>query len=99
MNVLNIIKSPVITEKSMVDAENGKFTFTVSLLAGKKEIRNAIEKQFNVKVIGISTITVKGKMKRVGKRRTEKKLTPIKKAIVALEKGQKIDLFDLGEKK
>ncbi len=99
MNILDILQSPVITEKSMADAEKGKFTFIVALAAGKKEIRQAIEEQFKVKVVGISTVIVKGKIKRVGKRRTEKKLSPMKKAMVTLEKGQKIDAFDLGEKK
>lgn len=99
MNILDVLQSPIITEKSMADAEKGKFTFAVALSADKKVIRQAIEEQFKVKVVGISTVIVKGKIKRVGKRRTEKKLGPVKKAVVTLEKGQKIELFDLSEKK
>lgn len=99
MNILNVIQSPVITEKSMADAEKGKFTFVVTLSADKKTIREAIEKQFGVKVVSIATAIVKGKVKRVGKRRTEKTLSPMKKAMVTLVAGQKIDVFDLGDKK
>ncbi|HEX7042915.1 MAG TPA: 50S ribosomal protein L23 [Patescibacteria group bacterium] len=99
MNVLNILVSPVITEKSMADAENSKFTFIVSMDSDKPTIQKAVEAQFGVKVLDVATSIVKGKIKRVGKKRTEKKLNSIKKAIVTLEKGQKIDLFDLGDKK
>ncbi len=99
MNVLTVLQRPLITEKSYADAQNGKFTFVVALSADKKAIKQAVEEQFKVKVLDVATVIVKGKIKRVGKRRTEKKLTPVKKAVVLLEKGQKIDLFDLGEKK
>ncbi|HXS15329.1 MAG TPA: 50S ribosomal protein L23 [Candidatus Saccharimonadales bacterium] len=99
MNTTNTIVSPVITERSMNDAQNSKFTFIVALNADKNEIKRAIEDAFKVHVIGVSTVIIKGKTMRVGKKRTEKTITPVKKAIVALTKGEKIDLFDLGEKK
>ena len=99
MNILHIIQSPVISEKSMADAEKGRFTFIVALSADKNDIKKAIEEQFSVKVLDVATVIVKGKVKRVGKRRTEKKLSPVKKAIVTLAAGQKIEAFDLGEKK
>lgn len=97
MNTTVVIK-PVITEKSLTDAKNGKFTFIVAKNSTKTDIKKAVADQFKVKVIAIATVMVKGKTKRVGKRRAEKVLSPIKKAIVELEKGQKIDLFDVGNK-
>lgn len=99
MNVLDVIQSPLITEKSYADAQNGKYTFLVAMDADKPAIKKAVEEQFNVKVLDIATAIVKGKIKRVGKRRTEKKITPVKKAVVKVAEGQKIDVFDLGEKK
>ena len=53
---LEIIKAPVITEKSMAEKENGKYTFKVDPRANKIEIKNAIEKIFNVKVTSIRTL-------------------------------------------
>jgi large subunit ribosomal protein L23 len=96
---MNVIISPVITEKSMIDAGNGKFTFAVGRFVNKDEIKKAIEKKFSVHVVGISTSVIKGKSIRSGARRTEKKLTPSKKAIVTLKKGEKIGMFELGDKK
>lgn len=87
---------PVITEQSMAAAQTGKFTFIVDRAANKDAIRAAVEEAFKVKVVGISTITIKGKTKRTGVRRIEVAITPIKKAVVQLASGQKIDLFTLG---
>lgn len=96
---MDIIISPVITEKSMAQAALGKYTFKVDIKANKNAIKHAIEKNFNVSVTGVSTITIKGRSARVGQRRIEKKLSPFKKAIVALRPGEKIGLFELGEEK
>ncbi len=93
---MNVIISPLITEKSMKDAGEGKFSFRVYKPANKNEIKKAIEKNFNVNVIGISTNILKGKKIRVGSRRTEVKVSDWKKAIVTVKKGQKIGLFELG---
>ena len=62
---LEIIKAPVITEKSRMEQENGKYVFLVSPKATKTEIKEAIEKIFKVKVEEISTLNVKPKKKRV----------------------------------
>ena len=94
MDSSDILKRPIITEKSMKEASLGRFTFEVNLRARKPEIRMAIEEKFNVNVRGIETIIVKGRKKRVGKRRILAKLSPWKKAIVKLTSGQKIDLFE-----
>ena len=95
----NILVRPVITEKSMADAKNGRFAFIVALSAGKDEVKKAVETAYNVHVVDIATAIVKGKVKRVGKKRTEKKLGSYKKAMVVVRTGEKIDEFELGEKK
>ena len=87
---LDIIKAPVITEKSQIEKENGKYTFKVDPKANKTEIKLAIEKIFNVKVVDIKTINEKPKKKRVG--RYTGLTNRSKKAIVTLAEGQTIDL-------
>ena len=61
-----IIVRPVITEKSNDEMQSGKYTFEVNKKATKVEIAKAVEKLFNVKVLKVNTMTVKGKQKRVG---------------------------------
>jgi len=95
----NVLIRPVFTEKSMKDGDNGRFTFVVSLASSKDDIKKAVEAKYKVSVVDIATTIVKGKVKRVGKKRTEKKLGIYKKAIVVVAKGQKIDEFEIGEKK
>lgn len=95
----NILVRPVITEKSITDAKNGRFTFVVALSASKDDVKKAVEERYKVHVVDIATAIVKGKVKRVGKKRTEKKLGNYKKAIVLVKAGEKIDEFELGEKK
>ena len=80
---LDIIKAPVITEKTQSFGEIGKYTFLVDPKANKTEIKSAIEKLFNVKVVKISTLNVKPKKKRVG--RYSGMTNRAKKAIVTLE--------------
>ena len=87
---LEIIKAPVITEKSQAAKEEGKYTFKVDPKANKTEIKMAIEKLFNVKVEEISTINVVPKKRRVG--RYSGMSNRCKKAIVKLAEGQTIDL-------
>lgn len=87
---LEIIKAPVITEKSAAIAQEGKYAFKVDPKANKTEIKQAIEKLFNVKVVEISTINEKTKKKRVG--RYSGLSNRSKKAIVKLAEGQTIDI-------
>lgn len=96
---MNSIIRPVITEKSMGQANDSTFSFIVSRHAGKELIKKHVEKEFNVHVTGVSTSTIKGKVKRVGQRRMEKNVSPVKKAIVTLQKGEKISLFSLTDEK
>ena len=87
---LEIIKAPLITEKSRMEQENGKYTFLVSEKATKTEIKEAIEKIFKVKVVEISTLNIKPKKKRVG--RYTGLSNRSKKAIVKLADGNAIEL-------
>lgn len=87
---LEIIKAPVITEKSRAAAEEGKYTFKVDPRANKTEIKAAIEKIFKVKVVSIQTINEKVKKRRVG--RYTGLTNRSKKAIIKLAEGQTIDL-------
>ena len=86
----DIIYAPIITEKSARMAEENKYAFKVSPKANKTEIKQAIEKIFNVKVVEISTINEKPKKKRVG--RYSGLSNRSKKAIVKLAEGQTIDI-------
>ena len=90
-NPADVIVKPVISEKSMDLSAQNKYVFFVNKDANKIEIRHAIEKQFNVKVGKVNTMTVKGKLKRQGK--TQGYRPDRKKAIVTLTEGT-IELFE-----
>ncbi len=96
---MSIINKAIITEKSMRDAALGVFSFEVDTKASKYDIKRQIEKSFGVNVTNVATVTQKGKTQRSGTRRIERTLTPLKKAYVSLQKGQKIGLFELGDTK
>jgi large subunit ribosomal protein L23 len=88
-----IIKRPLITEKTSIQKElNNQLTFEVDRRANRIEIKQAIEKVFNVRVSDVKTMQVTGKIKQrgriIGKRRDWKK------AIVKLMPGERIDFFD-----
>ena len=78
-----IILAPVVTEKSNDELQAGKYTFKVNKKATKIEIKYAVEKLFEVKVLKVNTMTVKGKEKRVG--RYTGKTSDWKKAIVTID--------------
>ena len=78
----DIIIRPIITEKSSVAMSEGKYTFEVNKKATKIDIRNAVEKLFEVKVLDVTTMNVKGKPKRQGVH--QGKTSDWKKAIVTI---------------
>ena len=78
-----IIIKPIITEKSNMEMVEGKYTFKVAKKATKVEIKNAVEKIFEVKVLKVNTMTVKGKEKRVGVH--QGRTSDWKKAIVTID--------------
>ena len=79
----DVIIKPIITEKSNDEMQFGKYTFKVNKKATKVDIRRACEKLFNVKVLNVNTMVVKGKTKRVG--RNIGKTSDWKKAIVTID--------------
>ena len=86
-----LIISPVITEKGTVLQEaNNQYLFRVDVQANKIQIAAAIAKIFKVEVIGVRTLTVHGKIRRIG--RTQGRRPSWKKAIVTLKDGDTIDL-------
>lgn len=86
----DIIRSPVITEKSTMVSENNQVVFNVASTATKPEIKSAVEALFSVKVKAVNTLNRKGKVKRfrgiIGKK------SDVKKAIVTLQEGSTIDV-------
>ena len=89
----DIIIAPVITEKSMAGIADKKYTFKVAKDANKLEIADAVEKLFKVTVAKVNTVSMRGKLRRMG--RYEGKTPSWKKAIVTLKKDSKtIEFFD-----
>ena len=89
----DIIIAPVITEKSMAGIADKKYTFKVAKNANKLEIADAVEELFKVKVAKVNTVSMRGKVRRMG--RYEGKTASWKKAIVTLKKDSKtIEFFD-----
>ncbi|WP_420397042.1 50S ribosomal protein L23 [Nioella sp.] len=86
----DVIRKPVITEKSTMASENGAVVFEVAIDANKPQIKEAVETLFGVKVKAVNTTITKGKTKRfrgqLGKRKD------VKKAYVTLEEGNTIDV-------
>ena len=86
-----VLLRPVITERSMSQTNQGRYTFAVAPEATKHEIATAVADAFKVDVVAVNTIPVRGKQRRLGRRigRT----TDWKKAIVTVAKGQKIEKY------
>lgn len=92
-SLYEIIKKPLITEKAvMAKEEFGRYSFEVAQSATKDAIRKAVEALFKVKVVGVRTMVVRGKIRRVS--RYFGRRPNWKKAIVTLAKGQKIEIFE-----
>lgn len=93
MNPYDVLQRPLLSEKSNRGRENeNKYTFLVAPKATKKDVKSAVEKVFNVNVLGVTTLISRGKVKRRGN--NVAKLSNTKKAVVTLKEGQKIGLFE-----
>jgi len=91
MNAHDILRRPVITEKSTMLGNAGQYVFEVARTANKIEIRRAVEEVFKVNVRAVNIIHIRGKMRRLGKGTG---LTDSwKKAVVTLREGQRIELL------
>lgn len=91
-NVYDIIKKPCLTEKAMSFQDDNKVVVEVDTRANKIEIKNAMEKLFNIKVKNVHTINQVGKKRRVG--RYLGKTGDWKKAVITLAEGQKLDFLE-----
>lgn len=91
MDARDVIIRPLITEKSTMMIEEGKYTFVVAKQAAKDEIKAAVESIFNVKVLSVNTVNCIGKTRRMG--RNVGKRPDYKKAIVRLAAGETIEFF------
>lgn len=83
-----ILERPLITEKSVRLSQQGRYSFRCKTSANKIEIRRAVEQAYGVKVANVNTLTVKGKIKRVGRARPGK-AADWKKAVVTLAPGDR----------
>ena len=92
MNLYEVLRRPLITEKSTVLQMENKYAFEVAGEASKPQIKQAVEKAFKVKVTGVNVMMVPGKRRRLGRRMVSR--PPWKKAIVTLKAGDKIELFE-----
>ena len=92
MNIHQILVKPTITEKSTLLQESGKYTFQVAPRANKVQVKEAVEKSFDVTVIDVNITKIHGKRKRYGPRIA--KQPDIKKAVVTLAEGDRINLIE-----
>ena len=92
MNPYQVIIRPIITEKSTLLAEQGKYVFEVDPRANKVMVKEAVERIFNVKVVDVNISKLPGKTKRYGPRPAKTKA--VKKAIVTLRPGDRIQLIE-----
>jgi len=92
-DLTRVIVRPVVTEKTTDMGEYDKYVFEVASDANKNEVKQAVERFFGVKVLDVHTLNMKGKPKRLGRHMGRRK--DWKKAIVTLQSGDKIDLFDV----
>lgn len=93
MHVYQVLKRPIVTEKTGIqgDQEN-RYSFEVDTRANKLQVKEAVEKAFNVQVVAVNIMNVRGKPRRLGRQRGR---TPDwKKAVVTLAPGQRIQLFE-----
>jgi large subunit ribosomal protein L23 len=86
----DVIRAPLVTEKSTMVSESNQVMFKVAMSATKPDIKEAVERLFNVKVLAVNTLIRKGKIKKF--RGVKGQQSDFKKAIVTLEEGQTIDI-------
>ncbi|MEC9281271.1 MAG: 50S ribosomal protein L23 [Bdellovibrionota bacterium] len=88
----SVVKKPLVTEKNTIHSAAGVYAFEVDRKATKTDIKDAIEKSFDVKVDSVKTMVCRGKVKRVG--RNFSKVRYWKKALVKLQAGESIAIFE-----
>ena len=92
-NLREVIRRPLITERAtQLQEADGKYSFEVDRRANKIDVKRAVESMFDVQVVKVNTISVHGKVKRLG--RFMGRRSDWKKAVVTLVNGQSIDFFE-----
>lgn len=90
----NVLVKPLMTEKSSKETEaTNRYSFIVNVKANKNQIKQAVEKFFDVKVLNVRTSVIPGKPKRSGMKGGMKKTPSSKKAWIQIQDGQKIEFF------
>ena len=92
MHLYEILRRPLITEKSTALQIDNKYAFEVDRAANKPQIKQAVEKAFKVEVTAVNIVTIPGKSRRMGRRLLPAR--PWKKAIVTLKPGDTIQFFE-----
>lgn len=92
-NPYEVIRKPLVTEKSMAGQPKGVYAFIVAMPSNKIEIKHAIEKVYNVKVDDVRIVKVKGKVKRMKNMLLEGARRDWKKAYVKLKEGHRLDII------
>jgi len=92
LNLYQVLRRPLITEKSIALQTFGKYAFEVAGAATKNQVKQAVEKAFKVEVTAVNVLTVHGKRRQL--RNHQLAARPWKKAIVTLKAGDKIELFE-----
>jgi large subunit ribosomal protein L23 len=92
MEILEVLRRPVITEKNTMLGYLDKYTFEIAPTANKLQVKEAVETAFKVTVLSVNTMTVKGKEKRRGRFRGM--TSGWKKAVVTLKPGDRIEFFE-----
>jgi len=92
INVYEVLRRPLVTEKGTYLQEQNKYLFEVAINANKPQVKQAVEKAFDVTVKSVNLMTVAGKRKRYG--RAIAKRPDWKKAVVTLKEGDKIQIFE-----
>ncbi len=92
METYEVLRRPIVTEKTTMQIEQGIYTFEVDRRANKLQVKEAVEKVFGVEVVSVNIINMPGKPRRWG--RHVGRTPSWKKAIVKLAEGQRIELFE-----
>ncbi len=94
MHLFQVLRRPVVTEKSTLLQEQNKYVFEVLLQATKPQVKEAVERAFEVKVLAVRMMRRKGEFRRVGGTRRMVKTSDVKRAVVTLQRGDTIQLFE-----
>ncbi len=92
MNIYQVLKRPILTEKTDIQRDDDQYVFEVNRRANKLQIKEAVEQIFDVRVLKVNTMTVKPKRRRLG-RKTIQTRPAWKRAVVTLAPGERIQDF------